>query len=856
MKRFFCVMLALVLLVGVLPLTAAAADTDTAGTGASYNLWLGTTQVTDANKNDILNDGKAKFDPSTGTLTLNNPYINSYYKGDIVTSQIYSTGINLKIVGSYSMSTDKQAPDRAIYLKRGDLTLDGDFVLLAEDMGILVQGTDLTGRTSSDGKLTIAGGSVEISRIAIGDYFYPRYGIYVQEDIIVSSEVEYVKAVGNRTAIVSDHAMITVQNPLRVISPEGGVIIGGEIYESDGNTEAQQVEIYAPEKRTYNVWLGSVQVSEANKNDILNDGGKAKYDPDTNTLTLDDPSIPGNYNRLGIAYKIYAEGIDLTVKGSYHYETPLTERGIYCNDGSLTLDGDFTIPAQGTAIGAFDDLIINGGTIIAKSKNSDNKNVNGLQSVYGKIIIGPGVTMIEAQSGICAVYANGGVTLDPSLSITTPTGGVKKSGRIYESDGSTMASDVIIQPSGCVITFDPDGGTGSMPNVRVKKGEKYTLPECAFAPPAGKEFRCWQVGTYMNPGSNFIVSMDTVVKAVWRNADANSCTVSFDPNGGSGMMANVKVNKGSFYNAPECTFTAPEGRQFSHWTVNGERFDGGTIRENTVLKANWVGASVSYISCTITAPKAGEKPSYTITVPKGAAYKQEWNYTGDYWCDGVIWEEVDGDLVNYRSGYTFRPGTAYKVTISLVPAGSATFAQLSALRGYVNDEEAECFRYNASNVTLVYTFPKLPGDSGYTVSGTATSFISDTDDTAILLLQGGSEKGKAVVKGSSAAYSIASVAPGDYVLRVSKKNHVTRDYAITVSGNTEKDVQLNPLGDINGDGATTVADYNLAKAHMKGNTLLEDYMLACADVAGDDGKITVTDVNLIRSHFKGSSLLY
>ena len=43
---------------------------------------------------------------------------------------------------------------------------------------------------------------------------------------------------------------------------------------------------------------------------------------------------------------------------------------------------------------------------------------------------------------------------------------------------------------------------------------------------------------------------------------------------------------------------------------------------------------------------------------------------------------------------------------------------------------------------------------------------------------------------------------------------------------------------------------------MKGNTILEDYMLACADVAGNDGKITVTDVNLIRSHFKGSSPLY
>lgn len=38
------------------------------------------------------------------------------------------------------------------------------------------------------------------------------------------------------------------------------------------------------------------------------------------------------------------------------------------------------------------------------------------------------------------------------------------------------------------ISFDPNGGTGTMKPMRVKAGVGYTLPECTFTPPEGKEF--------------------------------------------------------------------------------------------------------------------------------------------------------------------------------------------------------------------------------------------------------------------------------------------------------------------------------------------------------------------------------
>ena len=48
--------------------------------------------------------------------------------------------------------------------------------------------------------------------------------------------------------------------------------------------------------KEYNLWVGDVRVTNRNKNDIMNDGGKVKFDPETGTLTLDDPEIIGKYN--------------------------------------------------------------------------------------------------------------------------------------------------------------------------------------------------------------------------------------------------------------------------------------------------------------------------------------------------------------------------------------------------------------------------------------------------------------------------------------------------------------------------------------------------------------------------------
>ncbi|WP_180339386.1 InlB B-repeat-containing protein, partial [Peptoniphilus catoniae] len=44
-------------------------------------------------------------------------------------------------------------------------------------------------------------------------------------------------------------------------------------------------------------------------------------------------------------------------------------------------------------------------------------------------------------------------------------------------------------PEQFTITFDKNGGTGTMADVTKNKGESFTLPACTFTPPVGKEFK-------------------------------------------------------------------------------------------------------------------------------------------------------------------------------------------------------------------------------------------------------------------------------------------------------------------------------------------------------------------------------
>ena len=159
----------------------------------------------------------------------------------------------------------------------------------------------------------------------------------------------------------------------------------------------------------------------------------------------------------------------------------------------------------------------------------------------------------------------------------------------------------------------------------------------------------------------------------------------------------------------------------------------------------------------------------------------------------------------------------------------------------------------------VYTAVFTAHVRGVRVSGTVTSFGSDTDNVILQLIAEGHFEAdyEVIVKGNTAAYSIEGVAAGTYTLRVVKNNHVARTYTVTVGTDpVVQDAKIHLKGDIDGNGKINVGDTTKVYSHVKKTALITDeYMLLCADVSGD-GRINVGDTTKVYAHVKKTSLLW
>ena len=69
------------------------------------------------------------------------------------------------------------------------------------------------------------------------------------------------------------------------------------------------------------------------------------------------------------------------------------------------------------------------------------------------------------------------------------------------------------------VSFDGNGGTGTMNSETVAAGSKYTLPACGFTAPSNKKFDAWEVdGTRYEVGAFVDVNSNITVKALWKDA--------------------------------------------------------------------------------------------------------------------------------------------------------------------------------------------------------------------------------------------------------------------------------------------------------------------------------------------------
>ena len=173
----------------------------------------------------------------------------------------------------------------------------------------------------------------------------------------------------------------------------------------------------------------------------------------------------------------------------------------------------------------------------------------------------------------------------------------------------------------------------------------------------------------------------------------------------------------------------------------------------------------------------------------------------------------------------------------------------------MNAKYADGYMVFTTDHFSVYVLAEPNVKTGVTVSGTITSYVDDSDVT--IKLTGADNNFTAEVKGK-ADYSIEAVPAGKYTLTVSKANHVTREYTVTVSDtNVTQDVKISPKGDVNGDGETDIMDCSLAQRYIRELTTLDAYQIACGDVSGTgDGELDIQDVSRILRHIRELAMLY
>ena len=319
------------------------------------------------------------------------------------------------------------------------------------------------------------------------------------------------------------------------------------------------------------------------------------------------------------------------------------------------------------------------------------------------------------------------------------------------------------------ISFDPNGGTGTMKPMRVKAGENYTLPECTFTPPEGREFAGWLAvnGTVYPAGTKVISSYDQSFKATWKDKEAAEITITFDPNGGTGTMQPMKVKSGEKFKLPKCTFTPPEGKEFAGWlAVNGYVYPAGDIVSSvgsSVLKATWKDKEAAEVDVTqmftdvtknwaypgiqycvthqlmsgvggnLFAPKMTTTRAQIVQIlynlegePKVSGTTPFTDLTQNWYKDAVLWAYQTG-VVSGTSATTFAPdlpvtreqiavilmGYAEKVlgvTRTWTPADLSVFPDAGSVSGWAKDALADAVALGlisgASNGGQTYLEPQ------------------------------------------------------------------------------------------------------------------------------------------------------
>ena len=269
----------------------------------------------------------------------------------------------------------------------------------------------------------------------------------------------------------------------------------------------------------------------------------------------------------------------------------------------------------------------------------------------------------------------------------------------YAEDHNHFASpDTVVtvgdgaQLADCTITFNGNGGSGSMGPVIVKAKTNYILPACGFTAPADQKFKAWEIGgAEYKVGDSYTVDRDTEIKALWENSvitpTTYTVTVGNDGNG-TGTATPSTAAAGTTITL---TATPNKGYHFKEWQV----ISGGvTIKDDKFLMPD-SNVEVSAIFEKDAPPVPTE---FTITV------KTDGN--------GTASASPDKAVAGTEIRLSATPKTGYHFKEWEVISGGVTIKDDKFLMPNDNVEVKAIFEKDAPPAPTEFTITVTSGDNG------------------------------------------------------------------------------------------------------------------------------------------------
>lgn len=437
----------------------------------NYNLLIGGKRVTSENCGDLTAiegvKGKASYDPTTNTLTLENATISSTAEkaaGVALWNSIKD--LTIKIVGNNTITSEKSGA----MVNYEKLTFTGDGKLTIT--GAMSGNEDYCYGVLNPGTITVNGCSLEISGgingITSGRWKFNKCNVRIKGG---GTDKDEFKGSMGRLGYVPEFT------DCKIVSPEGTkwkeLKKSGYTFQSLFGSNDKVVTDWVtikPENATpenYNMLICGKRVTSENCGDLtVIDGvkGKAIFDAATNTLTLENATIAATGDKDA---GLWTSVKNMTIKLIGENTISSDKRGALVNYDKLTFAGEGKLTITGSMSGNEDYCygVLNPGSIIVDGCTLEiSGGVNGITSGRWKFnkcnvrIKGNGTTKDEFKGSI------GRVSYVPEFtdcSIVTPTGTewkkLDKSGYIYYSlfaNDKVVTDWVTIQPNGAETTYD------------------------------------------------------------------------------------------------------------------------------------------------------------------------------------------------------------------------------------------------------------------------------------------------------------------------------------------------------------------------------------------------------------------